>query len=223
ADGAGPGGAEAARGDAMNRLIPGLIIVGSLAAMGREPRFLGPPVKKPPDAGPEDAGQKAEADPPVLKIDDDAPMFSGVLHNPDTAGVTRVDLASLVGPEADQDAKAVLISFFATWCKPCKKEMPFLQQLSTEYKEKGLRVISVAIDKDEASWPQIADLVRQNHVTYPVVKDRYNLIARQYLGDKTALPSVFIVNKDGKVAMVKQGYPNDAAEFLRAEVEKALK
>jgi hypothetical protein len=55
-----------------------------------------------------------------------------------------------------------------------------------------------------------------------VVKDRYNLIARQYLGEKTALPSVFIVNKDGKVALVKQGYPNDAAEFLRTEVEKAL-
>jgi thiol-disulfide isomerase/thioredoxin len=127
-----------------------------------------------------------------------------------------------VGPDADPGAKAVLISFFATWCKPCKKEMPLLQQLSTEYKEKGLRIISVAIDKDEALWPQIGALVKEHHVTYPVVKDRYNLIARQYLGDKTALPSVFIVNQAGKVAMVKQGYPNDAAEFLRAEVEKVL-
>ena len=208
----------------MKRLIPGVIVVGSLAAMGVTPRFLGPPLKKPADAGtPEDAGAHTEADPPLLKIDDDAPMFSGVLHNPDSAGVPRVDLASLVGPDADQDAKAVLISFFATWCKPCRKEMPFLQQLSTEFKERGLRIISVAIDRDEALWPQIAELVKENHVTYPVVKDRYNLIARQYLGDKTALPSVFIVNHDGKVAMVKQGYPDDAAEFLRAEVEKALK
>jgi thiol-disulfide isomerase/thioredoxin len=151
-------------------------------------------------------------------------MFAGVLHNADAAGVQRVDLSSMVGSEAEpeQSAKAVLISFFATWCKPCKKEMPFLQELSTEYKEKGLRVVSVAIDKDEAAWPQIVELVKQNHVTYPVVKDRYNLIARQYLGDKTALPSVFIVDKDGKVAMVKQGYPDDAAVFLRAEVEKAL-
>jgi len=191
-----------------------------------QPRFLGPPVKKPADAGPPDAGTPAEPhaqpDPPLLKIDDEAPMFAGVLHNPDTAGVPRIDLSSMVGSDAEDPARAVLISFFATWCKPCKKEMPFLQQLSTEYKEKGLRVISVAIDKDEALWPQIAELVKENHVTYPVVKDRYNLIARQYLGDKTALPSVFIVNKEGKVALVKQGYPNDAAEFLRAEVEKAL-
>jgi thiol-disulfide isomerase/thioredoxin len=210
-------------------VLPSLLILASVAAMAAKPRFLGPPVKKPADAGPSDAdagtaSEHGQADPPVLSPGDDAPMFAGVLHNADSAGVNRVDLSSMVGSEAEaeQSAKAVLISFFATWCKPCKKEMPFLQQLSTEYKDKGLRVLSVAIDKDEANWPQIADLVRLNHVTYPVVKDRYNLIARQYLGDKTALPSVFIVNHDGKVAMVKQGYPNDAAEFLRAEVEKAL-
>src|SRR4051812_23157487 len=128
------------------------------ALLGSTPRFLGPPIKADagvPDAGQEDGGH-ATVDPPVLSPGDDAPMFSGVLHNPDSAGVQRVDLASMVGGEveADQDAKAVLISFFATWCKPCKKEMPLLQQLSTEYKAKGLRVLSVAIDKDEATWPQ---------------------------------------------------------------------
>jgi thiol-disulfide isomerase/thioredoxin len=183
------------------------------------------PAEPAPDAGAPDAGaEHGRTDPPVLNPGDDAPMFSGVLHNPDAAGVTRVDLSSMVGAEAEpeQPAKAVLISFFATWCKPCQKEMPFLQALSTEYKAKGLRVLSVAIDKDEAAWPAILAMVRQNHVTYPVVKDRYNLIARQYLGDKTTLPSVFIINKEGKVAMVKQGYPDDAASFLRAEVERAL-
>jgi thiol-disulfide isomerase/thioredoxin len=215
------------------KIIIFFLALVSIPAMGRQPRFLGPPLKKPPadagvpDAGVPDAGTEphGQADPPVLKVDDEAPMFSGVVHNPETAGAPRVDLSSLVGSEADADqgAKAVLISFFATWCKPCKKEMPFLQQLSTEYREKGLRVISVAIDKDEALWPQIAALVKEHHVSYPIVKDRYNLIARQYLGDKTALPSVFIVNREGKVALVKQGYPNDAAEFLRSEVEKALK
>jgi thiol-disulfide isomerase/thioredoxin len=136
-----------------------------------------------------------------------------------------VDLSSMVGAgaDADQAAKAVLISFFATWCAPCKKEMPFLQQLSTEYKERGLRVLSVAIDKEESAWPAILLLVRESRVTYPVVKDRNDLIARQYLGENTALPSLYIIDREGKVAMVKQGYPDDAATFLRAEVERALK
>ena len=221
----------------MRKPLVALFALASVAAMAKPPRFLGPPVKKPADAGPADAGAAdpapdagspaahGQADPPALGPGDDAPMFSAVLHNPDAAGMKTVDLSSMVGAGADQDqaAKAVLISFFATWCAPCKKEMPFLQQLSTEYKERGLRVLSVAIDKEESAWPAILLLVRENRVTYPVVKDRYNLIARRYLGEKTALPSVYIIDREGKVAMVKQGYPDDAATFLRAEVERALK
>lgn len=172
---------------------------------------------------PKDPHAGETPDPPVLKAGDEAPQFSGLLHDPDEAGMKRIDLSSLVGTDAETPAKAVLVSFFATWCKPCKKELPFLQQLSTEYKDKGLRIVSVAIDKDEAQWPLIKELVAKHHVTFPIVKDRYNIIARQYLGQKTQLPSVFIVSRDGTVALVKQGYPNDAAEFLRAEVEKALK
>ncbi len=226
----------------MKRIVPAFFLIASVAAMAKPPqRFLGPPVKKPADpAGPTDAGAASEIrdagvekekdspageapDPPVLKVGDEAPQFSGLLHDPDQAGMQRIDLSSLVGSDAETPAKAVLISFFATWCKPCKKELPLLQQLSTEYKDKGLRIVSVAIDKDEAQWPVIKELVAQNHVTFPVVKDRYNIIARQYLGQKTQLPSVFIVARDGTVALVKQGYPDDAAEFLRSEVEKALR
>ena len=223
----------------MKRMIFAFLLLASVAAMAKPPqRFLGPPVKKPAevpdagasDAGAPDAGTPAPADPhagetpdpPVLKVGDDAPQFSGVLHDPEQAGMQRIDLSSLVGTDAETPAKAVLITFFATWCKPCKKELPFLQQLFTDYKDKGLRVISVAIDKDEAQWPVIQELVTKNHVTFPIVKDRYNIIARQYLGQKTQLPSVFIVAGNGTVALVKQGYPNDAAEFLKAEVEKAL-
>ena len=207
----------------MKSLAIWLLPVAALAAEPKKSKPAAPPA--PAAAAPAaEEHAAAKADPPVLNPGDDAPMFSGVLHNPAEAGMQRVDLSSYVGSEAeaDQAAKAVLVTFFATWCKPCKKEMPFLQQLSTEYKDKGLRVVSVAIDKDEAQWPVIAELVKANKVTYPIVKDRYNLIARQYLGDKTALPSVFIVARDGKVAMVKQGYEKDAADFLRAEVEKAL-
>ena len=108
-------------------VVPSLFILASVAAMAAQPRFLGPPVKKPADAGPADAGtsdagsEHGQADPPVLNKGDDAPMFAAVLHNADAAGTQRVDLSSMVGSEAEpeQSAKALLISFFATWCKPC--------------------------------------------------------------------------------------------------------
>src|SRR5262249_15730114 len=157
----GRAGEEARGGNVIRLLIAALLAT--------TPRYLGPPVKA--DAGVPDGGDShGQLDPPVLNPGDEAPMFSGVLHNPESAGMQRVDLSSMVGSDAgaDQAAKAVRIAFFGTWCKPCKMEMPFLQQLSTQYKDKGLRVLSVAIDRDEAQWPKITALVAQNHVTYPV-------------------------------------------------------
>jgi thiol-disulfide isomerase/thioredoxin len=218
-------------------LFPTLLAAAALAALSLASSGASADTKKKPAAADAKAEAKPEAKPdakpeahaaeplppPVLKIGDDAPIFNGLLHNPTEAGVEHVDLSSLVGSDAEEPGvKLVLVSFFATWCGPCKKELPFLVKLSHANKEKGLRVISVAIDKEEAKWPQITELVAQHKVDFPVVKDRYNLIARRYLGDKTPLPSVFLIGRDGLVKLVKQGYPKDAAEFLEAEVANQL-
>ena len=221
----------------MKLLAASLVALASLSAQAGVPRKLGPPEKKPADAGVAAAPAEAKAakgpaetehavagDPPMLKVGEDAPVFNGLLHNAAEAGMNSVDLSAMVGGDAENDGtKVVLVSFFATWCKPCKKELPFLVALDKELRSQGLRIVSVAIDKEEEKWPEIQRLVKENGVTFPVVKDRYNLIARRFLGDKTALPSVFLVGRDGLVKLVKQGYPNDAAEFLRAEIDKALK
>jgi peroxiredoxin len=230
----------------MRSLVPPLLLLASVAAMAKSPvRFLGPPEKKPSaDGGTPDAGAllspqetpalegtvqstKAEVsagatDAPVLKPGDAAPAFTAAVHDPGEAGLTSLSLRSLVGSEARSPAKAVLLSFFATWCQPCKQELPLLQRLSTEYRSRGLRVVSVAIDQDEAARPAIHALVAQHRLTFPIVNDRSNLIARQYLGERNPLPSLFIIKADGTIGLVKQGYPNDAAGFLEAEVEKAL-
>jgi thiol-disulfide isomerase/thioredoxin len=137
--------------------------------------------------------------------------------------VAFVALDQHVGPESTEaSTRAVLVSFFATWCGPCKKEMPYLQTLHTELAGKGLKILMISIDKEEKAIEEVKTLVKKNGLTFPVLKDRFNLLARRYLGDKTPLPSVFLIKKDGNIAMVNQGYNKDVSEFLRAEVEKAL-
>ena len=201
----------------MKGVVPAFLLIASVAAMAKPPqRFLGPPVKKPADPG-------ATTRPTVLKVGDQAPLFGGLLLDPDEAGMKRIDLSSLVGSAAATPVQAVLISFFATWCERCKGELPLLQQLSTGDKDRRLRVISVAIDQDESRWQAIKLLVAQNRLTFPIVRDPDNAIARQYLGPDLQLPAVFLVGKDGTFALVKQGYSDDATGFLRAEVEKALR
>jgi thiol-disulfide isomerase/thioredoxin len=152
-----------------------------------------------------------------------APSFSLRTMNPEVAGTGWIALDRFVGDEPeDPAAKVVLISFFASWCEPCKREMPFLVQLDRMYRDQGLRVLGIAIDKEEAGIEAAKNLIQSAKVTYPVLSDRFNFLARRYLGDKAPLPSVFIVRRDGTIAKIERGYAKDASAFLLSEVQDAL-
>jgi thiol-disulfide isomerase/thioredoxin len=152
-----------------------------------------------------------------------APEFSLRTLNPEVAGGDWVSLTKLVGPEAeDKGAKLVLLSFFASWCEPCKREMPFLVKLDREYRGQGLRVVSVDIDTEEAGQEAARRLAADAGIEHPVCSDRFNILARRYLGEKAPLPSVFLVKKDGTIARVERGYAKDAPSFLTAAVRAEL-
>ena len=63
---------------------------------------------------------------------------------------------------------------------------------------------------------------REVRVTYPVLSDRFNLLARRYLGEQSPLPSVFLIRRDGTVDRIERGYGKDAKGFLLAEVRRLL-
>ncbi len=160
---------------------------------------------------------------PVLKIGDEAPTFTLKPYNPQGKGIAMVSLGNLVGSDAeDKDAKLVLVSFGASWCEPCKKEMPFLQVLQDKYGPQGLRVLLVSIDKEEAGQTAMKGLVATHKLTLPVLMDRFNMAAKRWLGDKAPLPSVFLVDKAGKIAMASYGYGEDASSFLEKSVAERL-
>jgi thiol-disulfide isomerase/thioredoxin len=116
----------------------------------------------------------------------------------------------------------VLVSFFASWCAPCKKELPLLVDLDRQYRPLGLRVVGVTIDKEEAGIAAARRMVTDHRAAYPVISDRFNFLARRYLGDQAPLPSVFLIRRDGTIVSVERGYTKDASGFLRAHVEEAL-
>jgi thiol-disulfide isomerase/thioredoxin len=152
-----------------------------------------------------------------------APGFSLRTLNAEAAGVDWVALDKLVGAEAeDADARLVLLTFFASWCTPCKKELPFLVQLDRTYRKHGLRVVAVNIDQEDPGISAAKELVASARVTYPVCSDRFNILARRYLGDQAPLPSAFLVRRNGTLARIDRGYTRDAAAFLRAAVEVEL-
>lgn len=140
--------------------------------------------------------------------------------NAEAAGLKVVSLENYVGPEKTERKKAVIISFFATYCEPCKRELPFLQALYNEYKDKDLLVLSVSIDKEEAEVKKVQDLIEQHKLTYPVLHDRYNIVAKRYFVQK--LPNLYIIDENQKVTKVGIGYDDNASTEILAEVRKTL-
>jgi peroxiredoxin len=159
----------------------------------------------------------------LAAVNQPAPAFRLPVYNAKAAGVPMIGIDKYVGYDAtDKETKVVLLSFMASFCAPCKKEMPYLQSLHEKYKDFGLRVVMVSIDSEPEGQKIIEQLIEKNKITFPVLKDRFNLVARRWLGAQSPLPSVFMIKPDGTVASVHRGYNEEASKLLAKEVEHGL-
>ncbi len=153
----------------------------------------------------------------------EAPGFTLPTYNAAASAQPRAGTMLLVGEDSeDTGARLILVSFMASYCKPCRKELPWLQKMHEKYKGDGLRVIGVAIDSEAEGQKQVAQLLEELKVGFPVVKDQFNFVARRYLGTKVPLPSVFLVDKAGKIGFVSRGYSNEISRTLTETIQKQL-
>jgi thiol-disulfide isomerase/thioredoxin len=107
------------------------------------------------------------------------------------------ELKSLEGQNvklSDFRGKAVLLNFWATWCGPCKIEMPWFVELQKEYGPQGLQIVGVAMD--DSSTQDIAKFVKEMGVNYPILLGTESV--GQSYGGVGALPTTFFVDRDGK-------------------------
>ncbi len=152
-----------------------------------------------------------------------APTFSLRPLNPDVTGAGWLALDKYAGEEPeDAGAKLVVLSFFASWCGPCKKEMPVLVQLDKMYREQGLRVLGICIDTEEPGIASAKKMIADAKVGYPVLSDRFNFLARRYLGESAPLPSVFLIRRNGEIARIERGYSKDVGALLLASIQQEL-
>lgn len=124
-----------------------------------------------------------------------------------------VSLASLKG-------KVVLMSFWATWCLPCQKEMPELEKLYKELGPQGFVVLSISAD-DARSSSQVKPLIMKNGYTFPVLLDKETAVVSQYNPTKT-LPYSVLVDRAGRIQKVHQGYNPGDEVALKAEIVALL-
>jgi peroxiredoxin len=98
---------------------------------------------------------------------------------------------------SDLQGKGVLLNFWGTWCKPCEKEMPYMNELYASYKEKGIEMIALNADETEIA---VKNFVNQYGLTFPIAIDKEQEILNTY--GVGPLPTTFLIDASGTV--VKQ-------------------
>jgi peroxiredoxin len=129
------------------------------------------------------------------------------------------DLPTLDGRRvklSDYRGKAVLLNFWATWCSPCKVEMPWFVELQKKYGNDGLVILGIAMDDSDA--PKIAQFASEMGVNYPVLLGT-DQVSEQY-GNVEFLPTSFYIDRDGKI--VGKGTGLLGRNEIEDNVRKAL-
>ncbi|MFC3038962.1 thiol-disulfide oxidoreductase ResA [Virgibacillus xinjiangensis] len=101
---------------------------------------------------------------------------------------------------SELEGKGVMLNFWGTWCPPCKEEMPYMEQLYPEYKEKGVEIVAVSLDATELVVHRFID---KYGLTFPVPHDTTGEVMDLY--KVGPLPTTFFINPDGEIENVVEG------------------
>jgi len=130
-------------------------------------------------------------------------------------------LRTMSGPNlrlAEQRGRVVMVNFWATWCGPCRQEMPHLDRLYQKYKSSGFVLLGVNVDDDAR---KAADVAAKLGVTFPMLLDTDKAVSKLY--DLSTMPSTVIIDRDGKVRYFHRGYLAGYEDNYDKQIRELLK
>ena len=146
--------------------------------------------------------------------------------------VTGRELRDLSGRAfrlGDFRGRVYVINLWATWCGPCRMEIPGLNRVYEDYRARGVEFVGLTTENPEEASETVRDFVEEFGMTYRVAwGDRETLLklfawsASQRPGRSTAIPQTFVVAADGRVVLYVRGYNPRVPEMIRAGVRNAL-
>ncbi|HOJ92620.1 MAG TPA: TlpA disulfide reductase family protein [Dictyoglomaceae bacterium] len=117
---------------------------------------------------------------------------------------------------SDFKGNVILLNFWATWCPPCRYEIPILEKIYNKYKNKGFKVIAVSLDSDSNS---LSNFLKSNKVSFLVLSDKKGELGYKY--QVVAIPTSFLIDKEFIVRKIYMGAISEK-DFTK-ELEKWLK
>lgn len=140
----------------------------------------------------------------TIKVGSEAPTFS--LPTLDQNYIYLRDYCGepLRKPWINKTKHVVVISFFASWCKPCLKEIPHLQDLEKEFEGKDIKFFLINVGEEKE---KVEELLKTNPIQLPILLDRYSKIAEKF--DALTLPRLFVIDKLGIIRRQQKGFVSE--------------
>jgi len=130
-------------------------------------------------------------------------------------------LASRAGGEvslADLKGQVVMINFWASWCGPCRKEFPALDQIYAKYKPMGFTLVAINVESDKADAEKF---LATTPASFPILFDPDNKVSGSY--GVSAMPTTVLVDRQGRVRWLHRAYkPGDEAKYIE-QIRAALR
>ena len=138
-----------------------------------------------------------------LCIDCEAPTFSLPSLEQDYVSLRDFCGQKLRKPWINKTKHVVILSFFATWCEPCKKEIPHLTKIMEEFKEQPVKFFMIDVGEEKE---KVLNFVKSAGIEIPVLLDRYQKTAERF--DALTLPRLFVLDKNGLIQRKQKGFSN---------------
>jgi peroxiredoxin len=113
--------------------------------------------------------------------------------------------------------KVVLVNFWATWCPPCKAEMPSMNRLYNEIRSRGFEIVAISTDN---SISPVKDFLAKNRIDFPVLFDETKSVTRQY--HVFSMPTTFLIDRGGMIVEKFYGEEDWTDPVIRKKIERLL-
>lgn len=117
----------------------------------------------------------------------------------------------------DLKGNVVMVNFWATWCGPCRQEMPKLEALYERYHDLGFTLLGVNVEEDPSGVPKF---LKQTPVSFKILLDTHNKVSQAY--KVVAMPTTVLIDRKGNVRYVHHGYQPGYVNDYQTEVRKLL-
>ena len=127
-------------------------------------------------------------------------------------------IRAVVKEPAQLKNKVVYVDFWASWCGPCRRSFPWMQQLEAKYADRGFKIVTVNLDRDRAAAKKF---LQDLNATFEVIYDSTGALATKY--SLEAMPTSFIYGRDGKLRKQHRGFNPKETDGIDMLIDELLK